>query len=260
MKRVTTLQFLLLSMIVSLTITPSTSAQTRVKPGMNLFSLRDDVAIGRRGASEIEDCEARRRPMRSTRGSCRVRYRRSISLAPLRLCDQWVDKFRAQRRRAGRRHGSRDYACHLASWHQPGVKSRPRPDAATAVWRLTGPRRRFDAHATRHRPGVEFGTDEIQSRCRNPIGCRRRSIDAQGRVRPARHGEISRPAQRRRRRVFFLASEPLEPRRADRARNQHVLQTVKQLHEQGEQRPDPAPPGPSFAIVNSPRLSYHPAS
>lgn len=30
------------------------TAQTRLKPGMNLFSLRDDVEIGRRSASQIE--------------------------------------------------------------------------------------------------------------------------------------------------------------------------------------------------------------
>lgn len=30
------------------------AAQTRLKPGMNLFSLRDDVEIGRRSASQIE--------------------------------------------------------------------------------------------------------------------------------------------------------------------------------------------------------------
>jgi len=30
------------------------AAQTRLKPGMNLFSLRDDVEIGRRSASQVE--------------------------------------------------------------------------------------------------------------------------------------------------------------------------------------------------------------
>jgi hypothetical protein len=30
------------------------AAHTRLKPGMNLFSLRDDVEIGRRSASQVE--------------------------------------------------------------------------------------------------------------------------------------------------------------------------------------------------------------
>ncbi|HEX6719550.1 MAG TPA: hypothetical protein VF088_20775, partial [Pyrinomonadaceae bacterium] len=30
------------------------AAQTRLKPGMNLFSLRDDVEIGRRSAVQVE--------------------------------------------------------------------------------------------------------------------------------------------------------------------------------------------------------------
>jgi predicted Zn-dependent protease len=30
------------------------AAQTRLKPGMNLFSLRDDVEIGRRSAAQID--------------------------------------------------------------------------------------------------------------------------------------------------------------------------------------------------------------
>lgn len=35
-------------------LTSSVAAQTRLKPGMNLFSLRDDVEIGRRSASQVD--------------------------------------------------------------------------------------------------------------------------------------------------------------------------------------------------------------
>jgi predicted Zn-dependent protease len=50
-KKIWTIFFILL---VSTTQVAQLSAQTRLKPGMNLFSLRDDVQIGQRSAAQVE--------------------------------------------------------------------------------------------------------------------------------------------------------------------------------------------------------------
>src|SRR5687767_2099963 len=45
---------LTLSVLTAGPLVTDAAAQTRLKPGMNLFSVRDDVEIGRRSATQIE--------------------------------------------------------------------------------------------------------------------------------------------------------------------------------------------------------------
>ena len=82
MKRVMKLPSVFLAMAVLLAVTP---AQTKVKPGMNLFSLRDDVAIGRRGANEIERKYRTRYDPRVDRIGQRLASRSAMPALPWRF-------------------------------------------------------------------------------------------------------------------------------------------------------------------------------
>ena len=42
-----------LAVALTLAAPAMAAAQTRLKPGMNLFSIRDDIEIGRRSANEM---------------------------------------------------------------------------------------------------------------------------------------------------------------------------------------------------------------
>ncbi|HWP41938.1 MAG TPA: hypothetical protein VNO14_01795, partial [Blastocatellia bacterium] len=54
MKKRLSSRITIVAIVLALLAPASVAAQTRLKPGMNLFSLRDDVEIGRRSANEID--------------------------------------------------------------------------------------------------------------------------------------------------------------------------------------------------------------
>ncbi|HVF27722.1 MAG TPA: M48 family metalloprotease, partial [Pyrinomonadaceae bacterium] len=60
-------------------------AQTRLKPGMNLFSMRDDVELGRRSATQIEQQHRTYNDARVSRTGLRLAARSSMPGLPWRF-------------------------------------------------------------------------------------------------------------------------------------------------------------------------------
>ena len=74
-----------LAVALTLAAPAMAAAQTRLKPGMNLFSIRDDIEIGRRSASEIDRKHRTHRDARVERIGRRLAARSSMPNLPWRF-------------------------------------------------------------------------------------------------------------------------------------------------------------------------------
>ena len=74
-----------LAVVLTLAAPAMAAAQTRLKPGMNLFSIRDDIEIGRRSANEINRKHRTHRDARVERVGRRLAARSSMPNLPWRF-------------------------------------------------------------------------------------------------------------------------------------------------------------------------------
>ena len=85
MKKQALSRLIVLAAALTLATPALATAQTRLKPGMNLFSIRDDVEIGRRSASEIERKHRTYSDSRVARVGRRLAARSSMPNLPWRF-------------------------------------------------------------------------------------------------------------------------------------------------------------------------------
>ena len=85
MKRPLTISFAAVVATVSLLAPTTALTQTKLKPGMNFFSLRDDIEIGRRSAAEIDRRYRTHRNTRIERIGHRLAARSSMPRLPWRF-------------------------------------------------------------------------------------------------------------------------------------------------------------------------------
>ena len=198
-------------------------AQTKpATPGFNLFSVEQDVEIGRQSAVEAE----RQLPMlkNSERGPLPQQDRQQAGGAgsgrALSLRDQGRERLRDQRLRAprrpdvreprpvrggakrggaGQRAGPRDGPRGPAPRDPPGLEGLSRPGRPRDTGRAAGEeRRQHGADRERgRRPGVERGLPQVRPRRRVPGRPGRSADHGRSRVQPRGHGRLLRaPPQR----------------------------------------------------------------
>jgi beta-barrel assembly-enhancing protease len=83
--RIVTLIFVLLLVAPVGLLASEVAAQTRLRPGMNLFSLRDDVEIGRRSAAQVDGRYRTYNDARVSRIGSRLAARSSMPNLPWRF-------------------------------------------------------------------------------------------------------------------------------------------------------------------------------
>ena len=223
-------------------------AQTEVKPGFNLFSVQQDVEIGKQSAVEAE----RQLPILNDssvedyvddlverlgaaapgaqvplpgQGGERHRHQRLCAARRVPVREPRAHRDRAHRRRAGRRRGPRDRPHRAAPRHAQRVQGLRDAGRARRAGRNPGPRQdavhRAD-HQRHRRPRAERRVPEVQPRRGDPGRHRRHPDPGPRRLRPHGDGQLLRgPAQAARegpRPPRAVREQPPLPRQSLRAR------------------------------------------